>query len=314
MKVAISGIAGALARKVALQLLEDGHEVLGIDRRPWPGAPEEIQVFRADIRKRPAEEVFRTERPEAFIHMATVTHLSASPGLRARVNLGGTRSLFEHCAGYGVKQALFISRHTVYGAAPDTALYRSEAEPPLAATTFPELADLVAADLFAGSALWRWPKLQTAVLRMVYTLGPSVRGPLANLLEAERVPTVLGFDPLFQFIHEDDAAAAIARAVGSKLRGVFNVTGPRPIALNMICRETGSQAVPIPEPLFRHFPGRFGFPRLPAGAGEHLKYPVVVSGDLFREETGFEHRFSGPETLEAFAERRRRGGNRSSGR
>ena len=34
MRVLIAGAAGILARKVALRLTADGHEVVGIDRRP----------------------------------------------------------------------------------------------------------------------------------------------------------------------------------------------------------------------------------------------------------------------------------------
>ena len=55
MRVLIPGIAGLLARKVAVRLLEDGHEVIGIDPRGWPGAPRGIELHNADIRKRQAE-------------------------------------------------------------------------------------------------------------------------------------------------------------------------------------------------------------------------------------------------------------------
>ena len=68
--------------------------------------------------------------------MATVTHLTARQKERYRINLGGTQTIFEHCHTYGVKQALFIGRHTVYGAAPDAPLYRTETEPPLATATY----------------------------------------------------------------------------------------------------------------------------------------------------------------------------------
>ncbi len=306
MKIAITGIAGTLARAVAERLVAAGHDVVGIDRRPWPDAPDGVRVFEADIRKRPAEDVFRTERPEVLIHMATVTHLSAKAELRARVNLGGTRTIFEHCHTYGVRKAIFVGRHTVYGAAPDVPLYRTEAEPPMAAATYPELADLVAADLFAGSALWQWPEIETAILRLVYVLGPQARGPLASLLARDRVPTVFGFDPLFQFIHDDDAAAAIALAVEKPLRGIFNVTGPPPVNLNLLCRQVGATPVPVPEPLFAHAPGRFGFAPLPRGAIEHMKYPVVVDGSAFVEATGFQHAVDEAETMAQFAFRRGR--------
>lgn len=300
MKVLITGISSAFSRMVALDLMDKNHEVLGIDRRPWPDAPRGIKVFKADIRKRPAEDIFRTTRPDAVIHMATVTHFSASSEVRFRINLRGTRAIFDNCHKYEVKQAIFIGRHTVYGAASDAPLFYTENDPPMAASTFPELADLVAADMFAGSALWRWPELNTAVLRIVYTLGPSRRGTLARYLAGKRIPMVLGFDPLFQFMHEQDAAKAIVLALEKQLRGVYNIVGPQPVPLSLLCKVAGRQAIPLPEMIFPAMLGRFGFSWLPQGAVNHIKYPHVVDGTLFREATGFEYDFDESQTMEAY--------------
>ncbi|UCF48930.1 MAG: NAD-dependent epimerase/dehydratase family protein, partial [Myxococcales bacterium] len=120
MKILITGISGTLARGVAYRLTRRGHEVIGIDRRPWPDVPEGVEMHQADIRKRPAEDVFRITRPDALVHMATVTHFTTETEDRYRINLGGTRKLFEYCHEYGVKQAVFVGRHTVYGATPDS--------------------------------------------------------------------------------------------------------------------------------------------------------------------------------------------------
>jgi len=300
MKVLITGISGAMGRHVALELLERGHTVLGIDRRPWPDAPRGVEVCRADTRKRPAEDVFRQQRPDAVIHMATVTHWGASREERYRVNLGGTRAVFDHCHKYGVKQAIFVGRHTVYGAAPDSPLYHTEEDPPMAVSTFPDLADLVAADLYAGSALWRFPEISTAVLRIVYTLGPSATGTLMHFLRGPNVPTVMGFDPLYQFIHEQDAARAIVMAVEHRLRGVYNVAGPRPMPLSLLCKVTGRRSLPIPDLLYSSAMGRFGLVRLPAGAINHVKYPIVVKSDAFTEATGFTPEFDEVQTMESF--------------
>jgi UDP-glucose 4-epimerase len=300
MKVLITGISGKLGRMVAEFLNEGGHDVVGIDRRPWPDAPSGIEVVSADIRKRPAEDVFRTEQPDALIHMATVTHITAGTEERYRINLRGTRTVFDHCHEYEVDQAIFVGRHTVYGAAPDAPLYYTEDEPPLAVSTFPELADLVAADLFAGSALWRYPEMDTTVLRLCYTLGPSRRGTLASFLGGPRVPTVLGFDPLYQFIHERDAARAICTALDTELRGVFNVAGPQPVPLSTLVETTGRTNVPLPGFMFPRVFGKLGFPELPEGATAHIKYPVVIDDSNFREATGFEHELDEVRTMEAF--------------
>jgi len=300
MKVLLTGISGAMGRHVALGLLERGHTVIGIDRRPWPDAPKGVEVCRADTRKRPAENVFRQQRPDAVIHMATVTHWGARREERYRINLGGTRAVFDHCHKYGVKQAIFVGRHTVYGAAPDAPLYHTEEDPPMAVSTFPDLADLVAADLYAGSALWRFPEISTAVLRLVYTLGPSATGTLMHFLRGPNVPTVMGFDPLYQFMHEQDAARAIVTAVEHRLRGVYNVAGPQPIPLSLLCKVTGRRAVPIPDLLYRTATGHFGLVRLPAGAINHVKYPIVVKADAFAKATGFIPEFDEVQSMESF--------------
>ena len=75
MRVLILGISGGVAQRVALALREKGHTLTGIDTRPWEGAPADIEVHEVDLRKRAAEDVFRTFRPEAVVHMATVTSL-----------------------------------------------------------------------------------------------------------------------------------------------------------------------------------------------------------------------------------------------
>ena len=302
MKVLIPGIAGLLARKVATRLLASGHEVIGIDPRGWPGAPKGIELHAADIRKRAAEEVFRRVRPQAVIHMATVTALVAATEERYRINLGGTRAVFDLCAAYGVGQMVFVGRHTYYGAGADTPLYHTENEPPQELGAYPELADLVAADLYASNALWRMPAIATSVLRLCYTLGPSGHGTLASFLRARFVPMVLGYDPLFQFLHEDDAAEAIALALEKKLRGVFNVAGPQPLPLSVIAREAGRRTLPLPEPLIALLSGRAGLPRLSRGALAHVKYPIVVDAGPFKAATGFKQRFDELTTVQTFAD------------
>jgi UDP-glucose 4-epimerase len=289
VKVLIPGITGRLARMVAMKLSDAGHQVMGIDRRPWNDAPRGIEVVQVDIRKRAAEDVFRTHRPEAVIHMATVTHLTVRNEDRYRINLYGTRAVFDHCAHYGAKRCIFVGRHTYYGAAADSSMYHGEEDPPMAMTTFPELADLVAADLYAGSALWRYPTLDTCVLRLCYTLGPSLSGTLATFLKGKRVPMVLGFDPLFQFMHEEDAADAIVISLEKQLRGVYNVAGPQPMPLSLLAKQAGRMAVPLPELVMSTLFGRFGLPQLPPGAVAHLKYPVVIDDSSFRAATGFTH-------------------------
>ncbi len=298
MRVLIPGVAGALASRVARALATRGHEVIGIDVRPWVGPP--VEFHRVDIRKRAAEDLFRRRRPDAVIHMATVSALTARTEERQRINLGGTQAVFEHCRTWGVKQMVFVGRHTYYGAAPDAPLYHTEDEPPRALDEFPELADLVAADLYAATALWRIPELTTSVLRVCYTLGTRRAGTLATYLSGRRVPTILGHDPLFQFMHEDDVVTSIVLALEKKLRGVFNVAGPPPVPLSMLIRHAGRTPVPLPQMVLRRLLGRRGFPLLPPGALGHLKFPIVIDSTAFRRATDFRYAWDEVRTVEAY--------------
>ncbi len=302
MRVLIPGVSGGVARKVAIRLLEEGHEVMGIDVRPWPGAPRELEIHKVDMRKRGAEDVFRRKKPQCVVHMATVTSLAVSGEERYRINLGGTRAVFDHCRTYGVEHAVFVGRHTYYGAGPDAPLYHVEDEPPSDLGAYPELADLVAADLYAATQIWRSPQLVTTVLRLCYTLGASGTGTLAGFLKGRRVPMVLGFDPLFQFLHEEDAAEAIVAAVQKRPRGIYNVAGPQPLPLSVIAREAGRKTLPLPEVLLALLLGRAGLPRLSRGALAHIKFPIVVDGAAFRKATAFDHRYDEIETVKVFAD------------
>jgi UDP-glucose 4-epimerase len=300
VKILIPGISGFLGRHVAVRLAKLGHQVEGLDRRGWLDAPRGIRVHNVDVRKRAAEDVFRNFRPEAVVHMATVSHFAEVTEERYRINLGGTQAVFEACAAYGVQHVVFVGRHTFYGAGPHAPLYHTEHEPPLALATFPELADLVAADLYASTALWRWPEMATTVLRMVYTLGPTGHGTLASFLRGKRVPAVLGFDPLFQFMHEDDVSAAIERTVDARPRGVFNVAGPLPLPLSQIIEQAGRTRVALPESLLAAMLGHFGLPKLARGALEHIKHPVIVDSKAFVQATGFHHQIDAPAAIHAF--------------
>jgi UDP-glucose 4-epimerase len=199
-----------------------------------------------------------------------------------------------------VKHVVVVGRHTFYGASADAALYRTESDPPSGIGNFPELADLVAADLHAATMLWREPEVCTTLLRLVYTLGPSLSGTLASFLKGRRVPMVFGYDPLFQFLDESDAARAIVLAVEKHPRGIFNVVGPPPMPLSTIATALGRSVVPVPEPILKRMLGHFGLPRLPKGAVEHIKYPIVVDGSAFAHATGFKPEFGDVETLNRF--------------
>lgn len=288
-KVLITGIAGGQGRLLARRLAESS-EVCGVDRVPWEGHPRGVTVHCVDLRKKKFEDVVRTELPTAVVHMGFIRDFRGPEPRRHDVNVRGTKQLLDHCANYGVQRLVVLSSGYVYGAFPENPYYMDEDHPLSASRSYPEIRDLVEVDTLATAFIWKYPHIRTSVLRPVNTLGYYVRSMIGEYLRMERPPTMMGFDPLLQFIHEDDVSEAIALALQHGLQGVFNVTGSGQVPLHTAIHETGGRPLPLPEPLVRPVLDRlfhWGLWPYPDGAIDYLKYPVTLSGKRFVEATGF---------------------------
>jgi len=155
--------------------------------------------------------------------------------------------------------------------------------------------DLAEVDTLATTFLWQHPEIATSILRPVNTLGYYVHSAIGGYLRRRIIPTIMGFNPMMQFIHEEDVAEAVALALQAGTHGVYNVVGPGAVPLKVAIRETGGTAMPVPETVarsvFRQL-FRLGLFPTPAGAMDFLKYPVTLDGRRFRTETGFRPLFT----------------------
>ncbi len=289
-KVLITGISGGQGRLLARRLTGEW-DVTGVDRIPWIGAPEEILIETLDLRKRRLRNVIRLSRPDAVVHLAFVRHFRSDPRVRHSVNVEGTQHLLENCAEFGVKRVIILSSSYVYGAQPDNPRYMHEDHPLNVSRTFPEIRDLTEVEGLASTFLWRYPEIATSILRPVNTLGYYVHSAIGRYFKLDLLPTIAGFDPMMQFIHEDDLCEAIALALEHDLRGVFNVTGSGALPLKQAIRAIGKRRLSLPEPLADLLIGqafRWNIYEFPPSALEFLKYPCTISGRRFQEATGFE--------------------------
>ncbi len=298
-KVLITGISGGQGRLLARRLMEN-FEVCGVDRVDWEGHPRGIRVHVVDVRKKKFEDVIRTEMPTAIVHMGFIRHFRTDPMERHDVNVRGTKQLLDHCVHNGVQSLVLVSSGYVYGAFPENPYFMDEDSPLSASRSYPEIRDLVEVDTLASAFLWRYPHIRTCVLRPVNVLGYYVHSMIGQYLRQRRIPTVMGFDPMMQFIHEEDLSEAIAKALEQRLQGVFNVTGPGEVPLHTAIEETGGTAWPVPEPLLRPMFSRLfqmGLIPYPPGALDFLKFPITLSGARFVEATSFSPLFGLEQTL-----------------
>src|SRR5215470_2212217 len=298
-KLLITGIAGGKGRLIARRVA-DFFQIAGVDRVPWQGAPHNVRLHVVDLRKRKFEDVFRTERPDALVHLAFVRHFRADPHVRHEVNVLGTKRVLEYAIAYGVKRVVVMSSSYVYGALPDNPYYVDEDYPLNVSRTYPEIRDLAEVDTLATAFLWRHPEVVTTILRPVNTLGYYTHSTIGRYLRQRYVPTIMGFNPMVQFIHEEDVAEAVALALQTGVHGVYNVAGPGAVPLKVAIGETGGTSVSLPEAVVRTAIGqlfRLGLYFAPPGAINFLKYPCTIDGSRFARETGFSPLFSLEDTF-----------------
>lgn len=306
-KVLITGIAGGHGKVLARKLLQrGGYRVCGVDRSPWNGHPPAISFYQADVRKKAFDEVIRKERPDSIVHLAFIRHFAVDPAVRHEVNVNGTKRLIEFAIGHGVKSIVVFSSSYVYGALPENPHYMDETFPLSVSRTYPEVRDLTEVDMLTTVFLCQYSHVAISILRPVNVLGRQAHTAMNRYLRHSYVPTVLGFNPMMQFIHEEDLAEAMALAIERDLRGTFNVVGPGAVPLKVAVAETGGRAVPLPEVVTRPAIGalfRWGLYPFPPGAIDFTKYPCTLDGSRFQKATGFTPRYGLEET---FAHARRR--------
>jgi UDP-glucose 4-epimerase len=136
----------------------------------------------------------------------------------------------------------------------------------------------------------RHPDTRVLVLRLAPVLGPSVDNPATRMLKRSVVPTLLGFDPLWQAVHEEDAARALHRALTVDAEGEFNIVGQGVLPLSGLIRQAGARALPLPGPLFRaalHALDAVGAAGLPVALLDYIHYSWVADGERAENALGF---------------------------
>lgn len=100
----------------------------------------------------------------------------------------------------------------------------------------------------AQEAQRRRPELGLTTVRLADPVGPASSGILQAADRLPLLPTVLGFDPPVQVVHEEDAAAAVAHVVGRGLDGPFLVAADGTLALSEALRVLGRPHAPVLPP------------------------------------------------------------------
>jgi UDP-glucose 4-epimerase len=309
-RVVITGVSSHWGAQLARRLERDpGVAYLaGIDSSPPPEDLERTDYIEADVRSPLLSRLLPGTEADTVVHCGIL--LYPEPGKPAgalhEINVIGTLQLLAAC-----ERTTTLERVVVRGSA---AIYGCEAAVPSFFTE--DLArklplrtrfqrDISELEEYFGNFARRHSDLVCCMLRFQPEIGPDLDMPLVRYLSLPVVPTQLGYDPRLQFLHADDATAALEAATLNPVRGPVNVAPSGSISLSRLLRIAGRPALPLPHPLFGPALERVG-QRLGAGTlwGDGvrlLRYGRGVDNTRLVSEIGFEPRYDAEGAVRDFA-------------
>jgi UDP-glucose 4-epimerase len=179
-----------------------------------------------------------------------VDSLTASPRAAHEANAIGTMNILTACGGPDstVRKVVFKSSAHYYGCErDDPAFFTEDMRRPHPPRTRLE-ADIVEAERAVEGFAKRNPDVTVTVLRFANTLGPDLRTSHTVLFDLPVVPAILGFDPRYQFIHEDDLVDTLRHATANNLPGIYNAAADGVLVLSEIASLLGKPLAPVLPP------------------------------------------------------------------
>lgn len=173
-----------------------------------------------------------------------------SPRSAHEVNVIGTMNIVTACSGDDspVRKFVFKSSALYYGCERDDPAFFTEEMPRPHPPETPIEKDIVEAEKTVTDFSQQHPDVSVTVLRFVNGLGGGLATSHHRLFSLPVVPGILGFDPRYQFIHQEDLVAALEFAVRNDIPGIYNCAADGVLALSEVADLLGKPLVPILPP------------------------------------------------------------------
>ena len=209
----------------------------------------DVSFVRADIRNPVIAKVIAKEDVDTVVHMSVISTPGSAGGRNTmkELNVIGTMQLLAAAQKASSLRTLVVkSTTTVYGAGPrDPAMFTEEMSPKrLPRSGYAK--DVYEIEGYVRGFARRRPDVRVTTVRAANVIGPHVASPITSYFRLPVIPTVLGFDPRLQFLHERDLVDALTHGVLTEVAGTFNVAGDGVLLLSQALRRLGRPTVPLP--------------------------------------------------------------------
>jgi UDP-glucose 4-epimerase len=305
--VAVTGASGYLGQQLISRLERDDsvERIIGISRRAPKVTSSKLKFYSHDICE-PFDKIFAENNVDTAIHLAFVVGAARNVKAARVTDVGGSKNFIDACKSASVKRISFLSSYTAYGAYPENPHPMGEDTPlrPNAGFQYPHHKAEV--DKMFQEFMKQNPDTCVSVLRVVVVAGPGGDGgPLASFLKNPVSVRIKGYDPLWQFVHEDDLTELMVFLLKNGHKGVFNVAGDGAILYSEMLTKIGKRCLTLPNKVSAFITNLTWYLHLqsesPGGrSSDILMYPIFVSTEKVKKETGFAFKYTGQEAFQLF--------------
>jgi UDP-glucose 4-epimerase len=309
LTVAVTGASGDFGELLLPRLAADPRveRIVAIGTTPVRG--EKVEFRRIDLTRSDIDGELRnalqTPGADALYHLALRLSPVRDPAFAHELEVIGSRRVLAAAQQVGLRRLVVPSFTVVYGATRGQPALLREGAPLLGCAGSRFVTDKVEIERQVRALRERVPQLHAVVLRFAPPVGPGLNNPLTRFLHRRVVPTLLGFDPLWQAIHPEDVAEALHRALHLPADGDFNIVGRGVLPLSGLIAAAGGQAIPLPWPaatgVLRAL-RRTGYAAVPLPLLDYLRYSCVADGSRAESVLGFSPRHHAREAAAALRE------------
>jgi UDP-glucose 4-epimerase len=303
-RILITGLStywgGRLAQ--ALEAFPEVEAIIGVDNEEPTVELERTEYVKVGAQHALLRRVVEAAEVDTVVDTRLVVDSAMTSSSKAHENnVMGTMNILAACTGSDspVRKVVFKSSTHFYGCHTDDPAFFDETmrrpHPPRSGIE----KDVVEAEASVNEFAERHPDTAVSILRFANVLGPDVQTSHIKLFSLPVVPMILGFDPRYQFVHEDDVVHALEHAVKHRVPGTYNVAGDGVLALSEVAGLLGKPYAPVLPPwgtgIATSVLRRLGV-EIPPEALEQMRYGRGVDNRRFKA-SGFHYQHTSRETV-----------------
>jgi UDP-glucose 4-epimerase len=236
--------------------------------------------------------VWKREGVDTVVHAAFLSTPTHANAWAHELESIGTMHVLNACAETAVRKLVVWSQTVVYGAHPLNPNFLTEEH---------ELRGHVSRSRFVKDKVEVERQVRrfasehedtiVTTLRTAATLGPHIRNFATRFFARPIAPTLMGYDPLMQLVHERDVVDAFTLAVDNDFPGEFNIVGEGVLPYSTILAMMGKVPLPMPHFLARPLSRALWATQIfdsPPNFLDFLRFLCVADGGKAKRVMGFQ--------------------------